>query len=322
MILSLSHQVHVGWLWFRQNVVCHVHFHMFHTVREHDSCTLFIPIRQLTKQLSSWWWKVNLLTCVCFHFLARACFGWATRVCISSSCTNRCLICYASCGVSYSMQSTVWARYWRRECLIHLWLSDPWEYGQGVQILFFSDWLEVGLSKGDWGLHVFYACVCVHLCTSIFVMYVVYACCPVMKVLLFYYTGYSITKTADRPFLSWQTWDLLHVMYYGFKQFCVDFLDHHPGYTVYPIRLNGSAIESFFSQLHRSNQLSSTNYMLLPVRPFSQEVAFKTKHTMMTIGTVHFTLGNTLYKSLSTTTKFHEFKHVTHAWHCVCYIWL
>ena len=51
-------------------------------------------------------------------------------------------------------------------------------------------------------------------------------------------------------------------MYYGFKDFCLDFLNRHPGYTIYPIRLNGSAIESFFSQLKHatSNLLSSTNY--------------------------------------------------------------
>lgn len=75
-------------------------------------------------------------------------------------------------------------------------------------------------------------------------------------------TGYSITETSQRPFLSWQTWDLLRVMFFGFKDFCADFLERHPGYTIHPIRLNGSAIESFFSQLKHttSNQLSSTNY--------------------------------------------------------------
>ncbi len=61
--------------------------------------------------------------------------------------------------------------------------------------------------------------------------------------------GYSITETASRPFLSWQTWDLLRVMVYGFRGFCEDFLRRNPGYTIYPVRLNGSAIETFFSQL-------------------------------------------------------------------------
>ena len=40
-----------------------------------------------------------------------------------------------------------------------------------------------------------------------------------------YNPGYSITQISHRPFLSWQTWDLLRVMYYGFKDFCVDFLN-------------------------------------------------------------------------------------------------
>ena len=52
------------------------------------------------------------------------------------------------------------------------------------------------------------------------------------------------------------------MMHYGFKGFCEDFLEQHPGYTVYPIRVNGSAIESFFSKLKHtaSGHLSDTNY--------------------------------------------------------------
>ena len=74
--------------------------------------------------------------------------------------------------------------------------------------------------------------------------------------------GYTITATTQRPFLSWQTWDLLRIMYYGFRGFCQEFLQKHPGYTIYPIRFNGSAIESFFSQLKyiTSGHLSGTNY--------------------------------------------------------------
>lgn len=74
--------------------------------------------------------------------------------------------------------------------------------------------------------------------------------------------GYLITQTSNRSFLSWQTWDLLRVMYYGFKGFCEDFLTRHPGYTIYPVRLNGSAIESFFSKLKytTSGHLSGVNY--------------------------------------------------------------
>lgn len=51
-------------------------------------------------------------------------------------------------------------------------------------------------------------------------------------------------------------------MYYGFRGFCEEFLQKHPGYTIYPIRFNGSAVESFFSQLKytTSGHLSWTNY--------------------------------------------------------------
>lgn len=79
---------------------------------------------------------------------------------------------------------------------------------------------------------------------------------------IYFYIGYSITETTSRPFLSWQTWDLLRVMVYGFKGFCEDFLCRNPGYTIYPVRLNGSAIETFFSQLKHTagGHLSGVNY--------------------------------------------------------------
>ena len=74
--------------------------------------------------------------------------------------------------------------------------------------------------------------------------------------------GYKITTTSEKEFLSWQTWDLLRLMYYGFKNLCADFVSAHPGYTVYPVHLNGSAVETFFSQVKHatSGQLSSINY--------------------------------------------------------------
>ena len=51
-------------------------------------------------------------------------------------------------------------------------------------------------------------------------------------------------------------------MCYGFLEFTEDFLQRYPGYTIYPIRLNGSAIESYFSELRSisGGNLSSTNY--------------------------------------------------------------
>lgn len=74
--------------------------------------------------------------------------------------------------------------------------------------------------------------------------------------------GYSITETSSRPFLSWQTWDLLRLMVYGYRGFCEDFCCRNPGYTIYPVRLNGSAIETFFSQLKYAagSHLSIVNY--------------------------------------------------------------
>ncbi len=37
--------------------------------------------------------------------------------------------------------------------------------------------------------------------------------------------------------------------WYGFKGFCEEFLEKHPRYHVVPLRANGSAIETIFSQL-------------------------------------------------------------------------
>ena len=82
--------------------------------------------------------------------------------------------------------------------------------------------------------------------------------------MLYLYLGYKITTTSRKEFLSWQTWDLLRLMYYGFMNLCADFTSAHPGYTIYPVRLNGSAVETFFSQVKHatSGQLSSVNYAI------------------------------------------------------------
>lgn len=46
------------------------------------------------------------------------------------------------------------------------------------------------------------------------------------------------------------------------QELCADFTTAHPGYTIYPVRLNGSAVETFFSQVKHatSGHLSSVNY--------------------------------------------------------------
>lgn len=76
------------------------------------------------------------------------------------------------------------------------------------------------------------------------------------------YIGCSITQTTGRKFLSWKRWDLMKLMYWGFKDFITLFLKNHEGYVIYPVRLNGSAIETVFSQLKgiTHGHLSARNY--------------------------------------------------------------
>jgi hypothetical protein len=51
-------------------------------------------------------------------------------------------------------------------------------------------------------------------------------------------------------------------MYNGFVGLCTSFLAENPEYFIIPVKVNGSAVESYFSQLKFSagGQLSSTNY--------------------------------------------------------------
>lgn len=88
------------------------------------------------------------------------------------------------------------------------------------------------------------------------------ACQGITNSRLLLHTDYSITSTSDHPFLSWQTWDLMKIMYYGFTVFCMDSFAENPTYRVYPMRLNGSATEMVFSQLKyiASGHLCSVNY--------------------------------------------------------------
>ena len=65
-------------------------------------------------------------------------------------------------------------------------------------------------------------------------------------------------------FLAWQTWDLTRLMVSGFKLFIQDFFRRHPNtdHYIIPVRLNGSAVETLFSQLKycAGGHLSATNY--------------------------------------------------------------
>ena len=64
-------------------------------------------------------------------------------------------------------------------------------------------------------------------------------------------------------------------MFYGFVGFCEEFTSQHPEYTIYPIRINGSAVESFFSQLKHttSGHLSSVNYATAQASILSRGIA-------------------------------------------------
>ena len=72
----------------------------------------------------------------------------------------------------------------------------------------------------------------------------------------------------ERRFISWQTWDLLRITVFGFMEFAKDFLSDHPGYYIYPLKLNGSAVETLFSQFkfETGSELSSVNYSIAQKR--------------------------------------------------------
>ena len=75
-------------------------------------------------------------------------------------------------------------------------------------------------------------------------------------------TSFSATSTKQTSFLSWQTWDLLRIMTFGFVGFCEDYVARHPGYYIAPVRVSGSAVETLFSQLKHAagGRLSAVNY--------------------------------------------------------------
>ena len=76
--------------------------------------------------------------------------------------------------------------------------------------------------------------------------------------------GIDISSNTQKFFLAWQTWDLMRVTFYGFIAFVEAFISRHQhdGQYIIPVRLNGSAVESLFSQLKYSagGHLSATNY--------------------------------------------------------------
>ena len=59
-----------------------------------------------------------------------------------------------------------------------------------------------------------------------------------------------------------QTWDLLQMMYNGFKGLLTEFVPHHAAHYIVPVRVTGSCIESLFSRFKYSanGNLSAVNY--------------------------------------------------------------
>ncbi|XP_014670998.1 PREDICTED: uncharacterized protein LOC106811792 [Priapulus caudatus] len=74
--------------------------------------------------------------------------------------------------------------------------------------------------------------------------------------------SFHLTSPKERRFLSWQTWDLLRVMYFGFTGLVSSFMERHPDHFISPLRINGSAVETLFSQFkaRAGGKLSSLNY--------------------------------------------------------------
>ena len=75
--------------------------------------------------------------------------------------------------------------------------------------------------------------------------------------------AFNPNDNKQKYFLSWQTWDLQRVMVYGFKELCDDFIRKYgDNFFISPKRLNGSAIETLFSQFKNisGGQLTAANY--------------------------------------------------------------
>ena len=74
----------------------------------------------------------------------------------------------------------------------------------------------------------------------------------------------NFSSSETKEFLAWQTWDLTRLTVYGFTDFVHLFFQRHPNASHYivPVQLNGSTVETLFSQLKYSagGHLSSTNY--------------------------------------------------------------
>ena len=64
------------------------------------------------------------------------------------------------------------------------------------------------------------------------------------------------------PSLTPQTWDLLRIAAYGLIGLQAEYSKHCPGGYMYPVKVNGSGVETLFSQMKFSTagKLSGANY--------------------------------------------------------------
>ena len=86
--------------------------------------------------------------------------------------------------------------------------------------------------------------------------------------------GTGISANIQKSFLAWQTWGLMRLTFYGFVGFVNAFISRHQqdGQYIIPVRLNGSAAETLFSQLKysaecylRSTRLTRSYKIWIPV---------------------------------------------------------
>ena len=120
---------------------------------------------------------------------------------------------------------------------------------------FLTRWLDTLLVNGQFSFAPnCCVCTCIYLYT-----HMVFLCTHVKTS----FAGYTVTDPKGKKFLSWQTWDLMRITWFGFKEFCEDFTTRHPGYAIYPLRLTGSAVETIFSRLKfiTGGHLSAVNFV-------------------------------------------------------------
>ena len=68
----------------------------------------------------------------------------------------------------------------------------------------------------------------------------------------------------------------MRISWYGFHGFCQEFFELHPDHYILPLRANGSAIETVFSQLKHSSRGTLTAVSYGPAR--AQLVTKRTVH--------------------------------------------